>query len=542
MREVEVRKKILDFVLEEYKKEKKVPSVRKIKEFAGINTNKFYKIFPGGIKDVCEATNLPFPEKRVLAARLASQKRKRRKEEEKLKIELTDSQQMKLFRIAYLENKDVSLVMDDLIQLHHHLYENKIELRVIEEYLRLLKAAKENGWKEEDVIKFLEWWRKFKSIILQNPNVFKTIFNFFSEAEKKGEKTEDIIKTIETISKIEAQGIDIESLNLEYLQNTLKEAKKRKWNPASFCDFVAKSENIITELKNRVSALRREIKKIEEKKKAKEEEIKRLEKEYEEKKREKEQEFQSLIENLNKVVEKKGETIQKLQKEIKNLEEAENQKLQEYQKIENEVERFKKNSEDLKNRLSLEIQQKLEEENEIKNEVERIKKKETILFAANTLFKFLREEPLSKFEIEALIDTLEKIKKEDVNISVKSEDYQKIRQRIERFFAGILDKEFNYKKQIEELNQAQSLINFENFNLRVENEKLRRESEELKKKVEEIEKIEDAIRDLLEGKQLTEEQKKILQPYLEKIALDERIGAILGEVIKGVVGKHEKKE
>jgi len=51
-----VRKKILDFVLEEYKKEKKFPSVRKIKEFAGINTNRFYKIFPGGIKEVCETT------------------------------------------------------------------------------------------------------------------------------------------------------------------------------------------------------------------------------------------------------------------------------------------------------------------------------------------------------------------------------------------------------------------------------------------------------------------------------------------------------
>jgi regulator of replication initiation timing len=224
------------------------------------------------------------------------------------------------------------------------------------------------------------------------------------------------------------------------------------------------------------------------------------------------------------------------------LEEAKNQKLQEYQKIENEVERFKKDSEDLKKQLSLEIQQKLEEENEIKNEVERIKKKETILFAVNALFKFLREEPLSKFEIEALIDILEKIKKEDVNISVKSEDYQKIRQRIERFFAGILDKEFNYKKQIEELKQTQSLISFENFALQLENEKLKRENEELKKKVEEIEKREDAIRDLLEGKPLTEEQKKILQPHLEELAAYESLGAALGGFIKGVIGKHEKKE
>jgi hypothetical protein len=61
---LEVKRRVIEFVSEKYRKEGVVPSVRKILKEFGLNRAFFYKAFPGGIREVCKEADVQLPSER----------------------------------------------------------------------------------------------------------------------------------------------------------------------------------------------------------------------------------------------------------------------------------------------------------------------------------------------------------------------------------------------------------------------------------------------------------------------------------------------
>ena len=61
---LEVKREVVEFVSEKYRKEGVVPSVRKILKEFGLNRAFFYKAFPGGIREVCKEADVQLPSER----------------------------------------------------------------------------------------------------------------------------------------------------------------------------------------------------------------------------------------------------------------------------------------------------------------------------------------------------------------------------------------------------------------------------------------------------------------------------------------------
>jgi len=61
---LEVKRRVIEFVSEKYRKEGVVPSVRKILKEFGLNRAMFYKAFPGGIREVCKEADVQLPSER----------------------------------------------------------------------------------------------------------------------------------------------------------------------------------------------------------------------------------------------------------------------------------------------------------------------------------------------------------------------------------------------------------------------------------------------------------------------------------------------
>lgn len=56
------RDRIIEYVRRKYKERGRVPSIREILREFGIYRTLFYRIFPRGLREVCEEANVPLPE------------------------------------------------------------------------------------------------------------------------------------------------------------------------------------------------------------------------------------------------------------------------------------------------------------------------------------------------------------------------------------------------------------------------------------------------------------------------------------------------
>jgi len=61
---LEVKREVVEFVSEKFRKEGVVPSVRNILKEFGLNRAFFYKAFPGGIREVCKEADVQLPSER----------------------------------------------------------------------------------------------------------------------------------------------------------------------------------------------------------------------------------------------------------------------------------------------------------------------------------------------------------------------------------------------------------------------------------------------------------------------------------------------
>lgn len=121
------RQQVLRFIEDYYDKEGRPPSIRAIaKKIAGVSKTNFYDLFPGGIN---EALNLLGIEGKVEGPTEALEAR-RAKSETGFRIILNEAQTRKLLGIAFLEGKDESIVLDEML-------DNQREIRGILEQVGL---------------------------------------------------------------------------------------------------------------------------------------------------------------------------------------------------------------------------------------------------------------------------------------------------------------------------------------------------------------------------------------------------------------------
>ena len=95
MAEGELKEAVIQYIKKCHKTSKKVPSVGKIcKHFKKENLSRrsFYRIFPGGIREVCKLAAVPAPKERVKRTAKATKVSKGRLQVEKELSEVKDEQ------------------------------------------------------------------------------------------------------------------------------------------------------------------------------------------------------------------------------------------------------------------------------------------------------------------------------------------------------------------------------------------------------------------------------------------------------------------
>lgn len=154
--ETELRKAVLNFVKNHHESSGKAPSIRAIcSEVDGVSVRKFYKLFPGGIGEVCKKAGVPVPEQRIRATRKAvrGQEMKAKGVEDRsvpgFRIMLADSQSARIQGISHLEGgKDPGMIIDELLDRDTYLREEKgLSLDDVKAVFDYIDGAKERKWK-----------------------------------------------------------------------------------------------------------------------------------------------------------------------------------------------------------------------------------------------------------------------------------------------------------------------------------------------------------------------------------------------------------
>ncbi len=144
-----LRREILRFIEEFHLREGRPPSIRAIaKNIDEVSKTSFYDYFPGGIN---EALGLLGFEGAVEAPRKALEARKA-KSESGYSITLNEAQTRKLLGIAFLEGKDESVVIDELLDNQREIREileqvgvGSIDVDTIYAMLNPTQIYKKNG-------------------------------------------------------------------------------------------------------------------------------------------------------------------------------------------------------------------------------------------------------------------------------------------------------------------------------------------------------------------------------------------------------------
>ncbi len=154
--ETELRKVVLNFVKNHHESGGKAPSIRAIcREVDGISVRKFYKLFPGGISEVCKKAGIPVPKQRITATRKAVRGQEKKamavkdRSESGSRIMLADSQSARIQGISHLEGgKDPGMIIDELLDRDTYLREEKgLSLDDVKAVFDYIDRAKERKWK-----------------------------------------------------------------------------------------------------------------------------------------------------------------------------------------------------------------------------------------------------------------------------------------------------------------------------------------------------------------------------------------------------------
>lgn len=154
--ETELIKAVLNFIKNHHESDGKAPSIRAIcREVDGVSVRKFYKLFPGGISEVCTKAGVPVPKQRIRATRKAVRGQEKKamaiedRSEPSSRIILTDSQSARIQGISHLEGgKDPGMIIDELLDRDTYLRKEKgLSLDDVKAVFDYIDRAKERRWK-----------------------------------------------------------------------------------------------------------------------------------------------------------------------------------------------------------------------------------------------------------------------------------------------------------------------------------------------------------------------------------------------------------
>jgi len=122
-----IKSEILEFVKSYYEENDKIPSIREICENLGISTKTFYKYFPKGIEDIAE--NLKIKPTKEFEKRIEKGKELKEKKRSKCNfLQLDEETQRKILTVSFVENKEASVIVNQLLEIYPLLKRNQIPL------------------------------------------------------------------------------------------------------------------------------------------------------------------------------------------------------------------------------------------------------------------------------------------------------------------------------------------------------------------------------------------------------------------------------
>ena len=207
-----LKQDIVQYTRDFYSRNREPPSVRQIIHKCGISFSRFYKLFPGGLSEACRLAGVPVPMQRINKTKRALETSKGRKEAGRHSVSstgrltLTEEQTGRIYGIVQLEGgKDPVLIVDDMLDLDYKARKRKLSLAKRKKVSEFLEVALERGWKV---------------------NTAPDIIASLTKAHNLGLLT----YSPET---------------LRYFISVLEWARKSKWSPFDFVNYVTQSKNLL---------------------------------------------------------------------------------------------------------------------------------------------------------------------------------------------------------------------------------------------------------------------------------------------------------
>jgi hypothetical protein len=214
-----LKQAVIEYIKSHYTQKGSVPALKSIIEHFkgdGLNLTRFYRIFPGGMGEVCRLAGVPVPMERIKQTAKATEMMKAARikgaqsasmEAPPVRLTLTEAQTRRLLGLSHLEGgKDPLVIVDELLDYDSKARRYGLTLEKMKMLSEFLEEALQIGWR-----------------IKSQPSI------------------------VEALTKAHNIGfLSWPPESAKFFVEVLEWARKKGWNPFDFADYVTRHHNELT--------------------------------------------------------------------------------------------------------------------------------------------------------------------------------------------------------------------------------------------------------------------------------------------------------
>lgn len=203
----DLKERVLEFVRDAFRVEKKVPTIRKIAEgIEGVDRSSIYYLFPQGIKQISKEAGVDVPRKRMNVTVKASKARKSKSEDPFPDIILRDQLARELWVTSTYEDLKPQELMEELIDQSKVLKTQfGLSNKDVANFTMFLKNCEKEGLSEEQIVNSIKKFTRLRLEVLW-PNRFDMLIRLVESMAKKDLKIEDLYEIYTSQIKVYQAG------------------------------------------------------------------------------------------------------------------------------------------------------------------------------------------------------------------------------------------------------------------------------------------------------------------------------------------------
>lgn len=189
--DTDLKNQVLQFILAEYNSTGEVPSLSRIcREIDGLYSEKFYKLFSGGIGEATRLAGVPEPSERLRKTEAATEAKAappERAKSEGPRVTLTEEQSKRLFGLSHLESgRDVSILVDEILKRDEELRAEGMNLEQTRQVFDYIKELRDHGWSVNEFLQFVNNLTVRVLLPMLSPSQANDLIAFLQEPNPQG--------------------------------------------------------------------------------------------------------------------------------------------------------------------------------------------------------------------------------------------------------------------------------------------------------------------------------------------------------------------